>query len=110
MLEIKTSHKNENEKTKAQNEMKRLAKQGQMESVRHLAKDIVRMKKSESQFIKMKAELRSLSMQMETMSATSQLQTSIRTVSRMMGMISNQIKLPELQVCFLVFLFSFYKK
>ena len=86
------------EQKKAQNEMKRLAKQGQMQAVKHLAKDIVRMKDSETKFIKLKAELRSLSAQMDNMAATAQLQKAMKNVSRTLGTLSNQIKLPELQV------------
>ena len=86
------------EQKKAQNEMKRLAKQGQMQAVKHLAKDIIRMKDSETKFIKLKAELRSLSAQMDSMAATAQLQKAMKNVSRTLGTMSNQIKLPELQV------------
>lgn len=85
------------EQTKAENEMRRLAKQGQMQAVRHLAKDIVRMKDTQTKFIKLKAELRSLSAQMDAMAATAQLQTAMKNVSRTLGMLSNQIKLPQLQ-------------
>jgi charged multivesicular body protein 2A len=85
------------EQKKAQNEMKRLAKQGQMQAVKHLAKDIVRMKQSETNFIKLKAELRSLSAAMDSMAATAQLQKCMTNVSRTLGMLSNQVKLPELQ-------------
>ncbi|ETO20485.1 charged multivesicular body protein 2a [Reticulomyxa filosa] len=77
--------------------MRRLAKEGQIQAVRHLAKDIVRMKDNQTKFIKLKAELRSLSAQMDSMAATAQLQKSMRSVSRTMGMVANQIKLPELQ-------------
>ena len=87
------------EQKKAENEMRRLARQGQNEAVKHLAKDIVRMKQTETKFIKLKAELRSLSAQMDSMAATGQLQKSMASVSRTLGMLSNQIKLPELQVC-----------
>ena len=86
------------EEKKAQNEMKRLAKQGQMQAVKHLAKDIVRMKDSQTKFIKLKAELRSLSAQMDNMAATAQLQKAMKNVSRTLGTLSKQIKLPELQV------------
>lgn len=85
------------EQKKAQNEMKRLAKQGQMQAVKHLAKDIIRMKDSETKFIKLKAELRSLSAQMDSMAATAQLQKAMKNVSRTLGTMANQIKLPELQ-------------
>ena len=86
------------EQKKAQNEMKRLAKQGQMQAVKHLAKDIIRMKDTETKFIKLKAELRSLSAQMDSMAATAQLQKAMKNVSRTLGTMANQIKLPELQV------------
>jgi len=77
--------------------MRRLAKQNQMQAVRHLAKDIIRMKDTQTKFIKLKAELRSLSAQMDSMAATQQLQTAMKSVARTMAMVSHQIKLPELQ-------------
>jgi len=82
---------------KYQNEMRRLAKQGQLQAVKHLAKDIVRMKDSETKFIKLQAEIRSLSATMDSMAATAQLQKAMKNVSRSLGTLSNQIRVPELQ-------------
>merc|ERR1712157_277496 len=61
------------EEKKNQIEMKRLAKQGQHTAVRHLAKDIVRIRSSQSNFIKLKGELSSLSHQMDRVQANKQL-------------------------------------
>jgi len=77
--------------------MKRLAKQGQMAAVKHLAKDIVRMRDTQTKFIKLKSDLRSLSIAMDSMAATQQLQTAMKNVARTMAMVSHQVKLPELQ-------------
>jgi len=85
------------EEKKAENEMKRLAKQGQMAAVKHLAKDIVRMRDTQTKFIKLKSDLRSLSIAMDSMAATQQLQTAMKNVARTMAMVSHQVKLPELQ-------------
>eukprot|EP00486_Rosalina_sp_Unknown_P005299 CAMPEP_0201571250 /NCGR_PEP_ID=MMETSP0190_2-20130828/13929_1 /ASSEMBLY_ACC=CAM_ASM_000263 /TAXON_ID=37353 /ORGANISM="Rosalina sp." /LENGTH=215 /DNA_ID=CAMNT_0047995691 /DNA_START=18 /DNA_END=665 /DNA_ORIENTATION=- len=85
------------EEKKNQIEMKRLAKQGQNQSVRVLAKDIVRMRQTQANFIKMKCELTSLSHQLDTVQANKQLMDSMKNISNIMPMINNQIKLPELQ-------------
>ena len=85
------------EEKKNQMEMKRLAKQGQLQGVRALAKDIVRMRQTQNNFIKLKCELSSLSHQMDTMQANKQLMDSMKNISKIMPVINNQIKLPELQ-------------
>ena len=85
------------EQKKNENEMKRLAKQGQLTAVRHLAKDIVRMRATEANFIKLKCELQSLSHQMDTMIANKQLIESMKNISKIMPTLNRQIKLPELQ-------------
>mmetsp|Transcript_23402 Transcript_23402/g.37452 ORF Transcript_23402/g.37452 Transcript_23402/m.37452 type:complete len:218 (+) Transcript_23402:35-688(+) len=84
------------EEQKNQIEMKRLAKQGQMTAVRHLAKDIVRMRQTQTNFIKLKSELQSLSHSMDAMQANKQLVQSMKNVSKIMPVINKQIKLPEL--------------
>eukprot|EP00484_Ammonia_sp_Unknown_P029340 CAMPEP_0197029612 /NCGR_PEP_ID=MMETSP1384-20130603/9026_1 /TAXON_ID=29189 /ORGANISM="Ammonia sp." /LENGTH=217 /DNA_ID=CAMNT_0042458815 /DNA_START=42 /DNA_END=695 /DNA_ORIENTATION=+ len=85
------------EEKKSQSEMKRLAKQGQMTAVRHLAKDIVRLRQTQSNFIKLKCELQSLSHQMDSMQANKQLMDSIKNVSKILPIVNKQMKLPELQ-------------
>lgn len=75
-----------------------MAKMGQTVAVRTLAKDIVRMKETQTRFIKLKAELRSLSAAMDSMAATSQMQKAIGSVARTMAMVSAHVSLPELQV------------
>eukprot|EP01083_Nonionella_stella_P290168 987413_1 len=85
------------EEKKNQIEMKRLAKQGQHAAVRHLAKDIVRMRATQANFIKLKCELSSISRQMDTMAANKQLMDSMKNVSKIMPIINKQINLPELQ-------------
>merc|ERR1719489_443247 len=77
--------------------MKKAAKEGQLEAVRTMAKDIVRMKQTETRFVKLKAELRSLSAEMETMSATHSMQKSMKGVSKAMEKCSKFISLPDLQ-------------
>ena len=76
--------------------MKRLAKQGQMQAVKYMAKDIVRMRKHR-QFCKIKCELSSLSRSMDTMQANKQLMDSMKNISKIMPIINKQINLPELQ-------------
>lgn len=85
------------EEKKNQMEMKRLAKQGQLSAVRALAKDIVRMRATQTNFIKLKCQLSSLSNQMDTMRANKQLMDSMKNISKIMPKINSSIKLPELQ-------------
>eukprot|EP01083_Nonionella_stella_P046644 124871_1 len=90
-------NKMKREEKKNKMEMKRLAKQGQMQAVRHLAKDIVRIRTSTSNFYKLKSELSSLSHKMDAMQANKQLMDSMKNISKIMPVINKQIKLPELQ-------------
>ena len=57
------------EMKKAQKDMKKLAEEQQMNAVKILAKDYMRMQQSRTRFIELKAQLRSLSSQMEVMHA-----------------------------------------
>merc|ERR1719189_2136872 len=81
----------------AQKEMKKLAQEGQMKAVKILAKDYMRMQQSRTKFIELKAQLRSLSSQMEVMHAQEQMQVAMKNMAKLMHAVSNRIKLPELQ-------------
>ena len=85
------------EQNKAEIEMRKLAKQGQMQAVRHMAKDVVRMKDTQTKYFKLKCELRALSAAMVRTAATAQLHSAMSRVSRTLGVLSKQIKFPQLQ-------------
>eukprot|EP00483_Globobulimina_turgida_P005946 UN05956 len=78
-------------------EMKRLAKQGQYAAVKQMAKGIVRMRTTQSKFIKLKCELSSLSRQMDSMQANKQLMDAMKNTTKIMPTINKQMNLPELQ-------------
>ncbi|XXQ32730.1 Charged multivesicular body protein 2a [Plasmodiophora brassicae] len=78
-------------------EMKTMAKKGQDSSVRIMAKDLVRIRKHQEKFLNMCAQLRAISLQMTEVSSTAMLAESMSKVTKSMGVLSQQIKLPALQ-------------
>jgi len=85
------------EEQKAAVEMKRLAKQGQKGAVKQMARDVVRLRKSQDRFLKLRSDVESLNSAMTNAAATQKLQLAMKNVSKTMALVSNQIKLPELQ-------------
>jgi charged multivesicular body protein 2A len=85
------------EEQKAAVEMKRLAKQGQKGAVKQMARDVVRLRKSQERFLKLRSDVESLNSAMTNAAATQKLQLAMKNVSKTMALVSNQIKLPELQ-------------
>lgn len=85
------------DETKLIAEIKKNAKANQMSSVRIQAKDLVRLRKSQTKFIELNAQLRAISLQMTAVASTAQLQESMKQVSKSMHALNKQMNLPELQ-------------
>lgn len=61
--------KMKSQETKLIAEMKKMAKDGQTKSVKIMAMDLVRIRKHQEKFINLQAQLRAISLQMQTMSS-----------------------------------------
>ncbi|MES1908710.1 MAG: hypothetical protein MHM6MM_001588 [Cercozoa sp. M6MM] len=87
----------ERQEVKLKNDIKKMAKQNQMKPVRVMAKDLVRMRKSQEKFINLMAQLRGLSLQMTEMQSQATLQRSMHSCARSMSVLNAQMNLPMLQ-------------
>lgn len=87
----------QNQEKKITVEIKKLAKQGQMSSVRILAKDLVRTRQNVTKFYKMRAELQAVSLRIQTMKSQNEMTTALRGVTRVMGQMNRQMNIPQMQ-------------
>ncbi len=87
----------ENEQTKITNDIKRMAKQNQMETVKIMAKDLVRTRTYITKLIKMRANIQAISLNMQTLKSTAQMSDSMKKVTKTLISMNNQMKLPALQ-------------
>jgi len=77
--------------------IKKDAKANQMSAVKIMAKDLVRIRKQQTKFLNLTAQLRAISLTMTTVQSINTMSESIKKVSKAMTKLNAQIKLPELQ-------------
>lgn len=77
--------------------IKKGAKENQMKSVTIMAKDLVRMRKHQEKFTGLIANLRAVSLQMTSMASTAVMVDSMKKITRSMGVMNRQMKMPQLQ-------------
>jgi charged multivesicular body protein 2A len=82
---------------KLMNDMRKMAKQDQMDSVRIMAKDLVRTRKYASKFYRMKTQVQAVSLRLQTMSSTAQMSTAMAGVTRAMQSMNAQMNIPAMQ-------------
>ncbi|VDD74012.1 unnamed protein product [Mesocestoides corti] len=87
----------ENEQTKITNDIRRMAKQNQMETVKIMAKDLVRTRTYISKLVKMRANIQAISLNMQTLKSTAQMTESMKQVTRTLVTMNKQMRLPALQ-------------
>eukprot|EP00759_Apiculatamorpha_spiralis_P044764 PhF_6_TR41649/c0_g1_i1/m.63141/K12191/CHMP2A; charged multivesicular body protein 2A len=94
----------EKERTKLQTQekkliadMKKAAKQDQMDSVKIMAKDIVRTRKYAQKFYRMKAQLTAVSLRLQTLTSTAQMANAMQGVTRAMRSMNMRMNLPQMQ-------------
>jgi len=68
-----------------------------MKAVQIMAKDLVRIRKNQTKFVSMVAQLRAVSLQMTEMKSTMALQDSMRSATRAMMVMNRRMNLPALQ-------------
>jgi charged multivesicular body protein 2A len=78
-------------------DMKRMAKQNQMEAVKIMAKDLVRTRRYVTKFYKMKAQLQAVSLRLTTLSSTQEMTNAMKGCARTMGLMNKQMNLPQMQ-------------
>ncbi|XP_027489224.1 charged multivesicular body protein 2a [Corapipo altera] len=84
-------------------DIKKMAKQGQMDAVRVMAKDLVRTRRYIRKFITMRANVQGVSLKIQTLKSNSSMATAMRGVTKAMATMNRQLKLPQIQKIMLEF-------
>merc|ERR1712083_53822 len=74
-----------------------MAKQGQMDAVKVMAKDLVRTRRYVKKFMLMRANIQAVSLKIQTLKSQSAMANAMKGVTKAMGSMNKQMKLPEIQ-------------
>merc|ERR1719402_1973587 len=75
-----------------------MAKQGQMDSVKIMAKDLVRTRKYVKKFMLMKANIQAVSLKIQTLRSQNAMAQAMKGVTKAMMTMNKQLKLPQIQM------------
>lgn len=89
--------KMENQEKKVIADIKKMAKQGQMDAVKIMAKDLVRTRRYVKKFILMKANIQAVSLKIQTLRSNNAMATAMKGVTKAMQTMNRQLKLPQIQ-------------
>merc|ERR1712015_221716 len=84
-------------------DIKKMAKQGQMDSVRIMAKDLVRTRKYVKKFMLMKANIQAVSLKIQTLRSQNAMAQAMKGVTKAMMTMNKQLKLPQIQMIMQMF-------
>merc|ERR1712165_114940 len=74
-----------------------MAKQGQMDAVKIMAKDLVRTRRYVKKFMLMRANIQAVSLKIQTLKSQAAMAQAMKGVTKAMGNMNKQMKLPEIQ-------------
>ncbi|XP_065205591.1 charged multivesicular body protein 2a-like [Planococcus citri] len=95
-LDREKAHMEQQEK-KLITDIKKMAKEGQMESVKILAKDLVRTRRYQKKFMLMKANIQGVSLKIQTLRSQNAMAGAMRGVTKAMQNMNRQMNLPQIQ-------------
>ncbi len=78
-------------------DIKKMAKEGQMDAVKIMAKDLVRTRRYIKKFILMRANIQAVSLKIQTLKSQNAMAQAMKGVTRAMGTMNKQMKLPQIQ-------------
>ncbi len=78
-------------------DIKKMAKDGQMDAVKVMAKDLVRTRRYIKKFILMRANIQAVSLKIQTLKSQNAMAQAMGGVTRAMGAMNKQMKLPQIQ-------------
>ncbi|KHJ89884.1 SNF7 family protein [Oesophagostomum dentatum] len=78
-------------------EIKKMAKMNQMDSVKVMAKDLVRTRRYIKKFIIMKANIQAVSLKVQTLKSQDAMAQAMKGVTRAMQSMNRQLNLPQIQ-------------
>uniref|UniRef100_A0A6G1S094 Charged multivesicular body protein 2A n=1 Tax=Hypotaenidia okinawae TaxID=2861861 RepID=A0A6G1S094_9GRUI len=74
-----------------------MAKQGQMDAVKIMAKDLVRTRRYVKKFITMRANVQAVSLKIQTLKSNNSMAQAMKGVTKAMATMNRQLKLPQIQ-------------
>merc|ERR1719449_333476 len=74
-----------------------MAKQGQMDAVKIMAKDLVRTRRYVKKFMLMRANIQAVSLKIQTLKSQNSMAQAMKGVTKAMMSMNKQMKLPEIQ-------------
>lgn len=78
-------------------EMKKMAKQDQIDSVRIMARDLVRTRKYQQKMYRMRTQIQGVSLRIQTMQSTAQMAGAMKGVMKAMRSMNTKMNIPEMQ-------------
>lgn len=78
-------------------DIKKMAKEGQMDAVKIMAKDLVRTRRYEKKFMLMKANIQAVSLKIHTLRSQNAMAQAMRGVTKAMQNMNRQMNLPQIQ-------------
>merc|ERR1739845_204182 len=78
-------------------DIKKMAKQGQMDAVKVMAKDLVRTRRYVKKFMLMRANIQAVSLKIQTLKSQNAMAQAMKGVTKAMQTMNKQMKLPEIQ-------------
>lgn len=87
----------ENQEKKIIADIKKMAKQGQMDAVKIMAKDIVRTRRYIKKFMLMRANIQAVSLKIQTLKSQDAMAQAMKGVTKAMTTMNKQLKLPQIQ-------------
>ncbi|KAK3096510.1 hypothetical protein FSP39_000894 [Pinctada imbricata] len=89
--------KMEQQEKKVIADIKKMAKQGQMDAVKIMAKDLVRTRRYVKKFILMRANIQAVSLKIQTLKSNNAMAQAMKGVTKAMMTMNKQLKLPQIQ-------------
>lgn len=87
----------EQQEKKIINDIKKMAKEGQMEAVKIMAKDLVRTRRYTKKFMLMKANIQAVSLKIQTLRSQNAMAQAMKGVTKAMQNMNKQLNLPQIQ-------------
>lgn len=87
----------ENQEKKMIADIKKMAKQGQMDAVKIMAKDLVRSRNFVKKMIMMRANIQAVSLKIQTLRSTNAMANAMKGVTKAMHRMNTKMNLPQLQ-------------
>lgn len=89
--------KMEQQEKKVIADIKRLAKENQMDAVKVMAKDLVRTRRYVQKFMLMRANIQAVSLKITTLKSQNSMAEAMQGVARAMRSMNSQLRLPQIQ-------------